>query len=91
MSIAEQKIEINRRLFDVQDKKILNKISQILDEEYATSWSEIPSKIKSQIHKSISELDAGKLISNEEVFTQIEGKWNTKSSGRSPRTKVSKK
>jgi hypothetical protein len=91
MSIAEQKIEINRRLFDVQDKKILNKISKILDEEFATAWTEVPSILKSQINKSISELDAGKIISNQEVFTQIEEKWNTKSSGRPQRTKVSKK
>ena len=91
MSIAEIKIELSRRLLEVEDKKVLTQIETILNDALATKWHEVPAKIKAEIHESTSQLDNGKFISNQEIFSQVKERWNTKSSGHQKRKKASSK
>ncbi|MDZ4821865.1 MAG: hypothetical protein SH856_00210 [Flavobacteriales bacterium] len=91
MSIAEKQVELSRRLLHISNPKMLNQIEKFLDGNLATLWDEIPDKIKSDFKQSIAQLDAGKFISNEEVFNEANQRWNTKSSGRQKRSKASSK
>jgi len=91
MSIAEIKIALSRRLLEVEDKKVLTQTETILNDALATKWDEVPARMKTEIHESTSQLDSGKFISNEEIFSKINESWNTKSSGRQKRKKASSK
>ncbi len=91
MSIAEQKVELSRRLLETNDKKLLSRIENILNEELATTWVELPQEIKSDFKQSVAELDAGKFISSEEVLSQARKGWNTKLSGRQKQSRTTSK
>ena len=91
MSLAEIKIALSRRLLELEDKKVLSQIETILNDALDTQWNEVPTKLKADIHESTTQLDSGKFVTNQEVFLQVKERWNTKSSGRQKRKKVSSK
>ena len=74
MKIAEIKVELSKGLLELEDKKVLSQIETILNDALATQWNEVPTKLKTDISESTAQLDSGKFVINQEVFSQVNEK-----------------
>ena len=91
MTIAQQKIALSQKLLLVKNPEVLKRIENILNEELATSWEELPKRIQKELQASISELESGIQIPNEDVLSRARALWHSKSTGQKKPKRVIKK
>ncbi len=91
MTIAQQKIALSQKLLLVKNPEVLKRIENILNEELATSWEELPKRIQKELQASISELESGIQIPNEDVLSRARVLWHSKSTGQKKPKRVIKK
>jgi hypothetical protein len=74
MSNIELQNIIIRRILGIQDTNLLDQLNKILQEMEENDRVQLSDYEKKVIQKSISQVNEGKFLSNDEVFNET-GKW----------------
>ncbi len=77
MNINTQKIEIAQLIFNTDDKSILKRVREVLNESHTGFMNHLTDDIKTSVLKSIKQLDEGKGIPHDEALKKIK-KWQKK-------------
>jgi len=71
MDIQTTKIELVKAILAIDDVEFIQKIKDFLNTEKSDFWEELTLKEKEEIEKGITQLDAGKRVSFEDVLKKI--------------------
>ncbi len=76
MSLEEQKIEVARLVFDIQNANLIKEIKAFITQrtDVADFWDELPSDIQDQVDKAAKDVKSGNFLTHSEVVNK-HAKW----------------
>jgi hypothetical protein len=77
MSISALKVELAKKLLDIEDRDIILQIKNLLENINSQALDKYPVTVKDDILKGLEESENGDTISNHAAFEFIE-KWRTR-------------
>lgn len=72
MNILEEKIEIAKKVFELNDINLLEQIKFLLNHDVREKVSDLPAHIKSGIYNSLKEAENAQFVSLENVLKDAE-------------------
>jgi hypothetical protein len=70
MNLIAEKLELAKRLLDVEDEGLLLQIKQVLDNDGKDFWDDLPENVKQGIERAKKQASEGKLTPNDEVMAR---------------------
>jgi hypothetical protein len=70
MNLIAEKLELAKRLLDVEDEGLLLQLKQVLDNDGKDFWDDLPKHIKEGIERAKVQAFEGKLTPNSEVMAR---------------------
>jgi len=68
MDIQTEKLELVRRLLDIDNEVLLQELKDVFDKQEKDFWLDLPEDVKSGITRSKMQADAGLLTQHDEVM-----------------------
>jgi gamma-glutamylcysteine synthetase len=70
MNLIAEKLELAKRLLDVEDEGLLFQLKQVLDNNGKDFWDDLPENVKQGITRAKKQAAEGKLIPHDEVMSK---------------------
>ena len=70
MNLLVEKIELAKRLLEVEDKGLLLQIKQVFENDAKDFWPDLPEHVKQGIERAQKQAAEGKLIPHNEVISK---------------------
>lgn len=71
MEIHTSKIELVKRILEIENADFIDKINNFINKEKLDFWNELTNSQKTEIQKGIHDLDSGKRIEFSEFLKKI--------------------
>jgi hypothetical protein len=72
MNLIAEKLELAKRLLDVEDEGLLLQIKQVLDNDGKDFWDDLPENVKQGIERAKKQAAEGKLTPDDEVMAGLQ-------------------
>lgn len=70
MNLIAEKLELAKRLLDVEDEGLLFQLKQVLDNNDFDFWDDLPENVKQGIERARKQVAEGKLTPHDEVMSK---------------------
>lgn len=70
MNLIAEKLELAKRLLDVEDEGLLFQLKQVLDNDGKDFWDDLPENVKQSIERSRKQASEGRLTPHGEVMSK---------------------
>jgi gamma-glutamylcysteine synthetase len=70
MNLIAEKLELAKRLLDVEDEGLLFQLKQVLDNNGKEFWDDLPENVKQGITRAKKQAAEGKLTPHDEVMSK---------------------
>ena len=70
MNLLAEKIELAKRLLEVEDEQLLMQIKQLFDNDGKEFWDDLPSHVQQGIERAKKQAAEGKLTPHDEVMAK---------------------
>jgi gamma-glutamylcysteine synthetase len=70
MNLIAEKLELAKRLLDVEDEGLLFQLKQVLDNNGKDFWDDLPENVKQGITRAKKQAAEGKLTPHDEVMSK---------------------
>ncbi|MBB5397230.1 hypothetical protein [Mucilaginibacter sp. AK015] len=70
MNLIAEKLELAKRLLDVEDEGLLFQLKQVMDNNGKDFWDDLPENVKQGIERSRKQAADGKLTSHDEIMSK---------------------
>ncbi|MBD1385650.1 hypothetical protein IDJ75_10205 [Mucilaginibacter rigui] len=70
MNLIAEKLELAKRLLDVEDEGLLLQIKQVLDNDGKDFWDDLPENVKQGIERAKKQAAEGKLTPHNEIMAK---------------------
>ncbi|MCC6182379.1 MAG: hypothetical protein IT237_11160 [Bacteroidia bacterium] len=74
MSLYAEKVKLTQMILNIESKRLIEKIKNLIKTEQADLWDELHDDVKAEVELAVKELDNGGGIPNEQVMKKYE-KW----------------
>lgn len=71
MDIQTSKIELTKLILGIENKKVIDKIINLIKSEQSDFWNDLSQNEKDEIQLGINQLNAGKRVSLEEFVKRV--------------------
>ncbi|MEZ5007311.1 MAG: hypothetical protein R2728_01595 [Chitinophagales bacterium] len=71
MDIQTSKIELTKLILGIENKKVIDKIINLIKSEQSDFWNDLSPNEKDEIQLGINQLNAGKRVSLEEFIKRV--------------------
>lgn len=71
MDIQTSKIELTKLILGIENKKVIDKIINLIKSEQSDFWNDLSPNEKDEIQLGINQLNAGKRVSLEEFVKRV--------------------
>ena len=78
MDMQTKKLDLIDWLVNLEDERILDKLSSFKNEETSDWYDDVPEEAKASIQRGLEDVRQGKLIPHEKVMENIRKKYNIK-------------
>ena len=72
MNLIAEKLELAKRLLDVEDEGLLFQLKQVLDNNGKNFWDDLPENVKQGIARAKQQAAEGKLTPHDEVMADMQ-------------------
>ena len=76
MSIEELKIEIAKKVFEIDDENLLSELDMLLSSNEKVVSGDLPKHVQEGIKRGLKQVEEGKLIPYDEVKRRLSEKWS---------------
>lgn len=76
MSIEELKIEIAKKVFEIDDENLLSELDMLLSSNEKVVLGNLPKHVQEGIKRGLKQAEEGKLIPYDEVKRRLSEKWS---------------
>ena len=76
MSIEELKIEIAKKVFEIDDENLLSELDMLLSSNEKVVLGDLPKHVQEGIKRCLKQVEDGKLIPYDEVKRRLSEKWS---------------
>lgn len=76
MSIEELKIEIAKKVFEIDDENLLSELDMLLSSNEKVVLGDLPKHVQEGIKRGLKQVEDGKLIPYDEVKRRLSEKWS---------------
>lgn len=76
MSIDELKIEIAKKVFEIDDENLLSELDMLLSSNEKVVLGDLPKHVQEGIKRGLKQAEEGKLIPYDEVKRRLSEKWS---------------
>ena len=76
MSIEELKIEIAKKVFEIDDENLLSELDMLLSSNEKVVLGDLPKHVQEGIKRGLKQVEEGKLIPYDEVKRRLSEKWS---------------
>ncbi|MBK0379588.1 hypothetical protein [Mucilaginibacter segetis] len=70
MNLLAEKIELAKRLLEVEDEHLLFQIKQLFENDGKDFWDDLPLDVQNGIERAKKQADEGKLISHDQAISK---------------------
>jgi hypothetical protein len=70
MNLIAEKLELTKRLLDIEDEGLLFQIKQVLDNSEKDFWEDLPENVRQGIERAKKQAAEGKLTPHSEVMSK---------------------
>ena len=76
MGIEELKIEIAKKVFEIDDENLLSELDMLLSSNEKVVLGDLPKHVQEGIKRGLKQAEEGKLIPYDEVKRRLSEKWS---------------